>query len=212
MYPIAIIPTYKIANVMKDKGYLVFDLPPYNINLVGIRNDINPQDNRFDDYFYCFFKSSTTATEYNVIKGRGTTDPGKYYLTTPFSDYVKMTGAAIVKPGQYKGVYQLGWHGTGNFRHKALIQVRPITCYRDNNWNGLIDIDESKVSTGLYGLNFHRAHSSQEFEFVDNWSAGCQVVQNPRIFDQIIKACELQVANGLGNSFTYTLLKYSDFK
>ena len=50
-------------------------------------------------------------------------------------------------------------------------QVKPIQIFRDGNKDG--NLDEKVIQKGLFGINMHQAGLGN---FIDNWSAGCQVV------------------------------------
>ena len=67
------------------------------------------------------------------------------------------------------------------------------------------DLDDNNTQTGLYGINIHRAtgRAGKTSTRVDKWSAGCQVLNNPKDFARLIDLCK---ASGL-KEFTYTLLR-----
>ena len=183
-----------IIRLLKAKGYQILERP-YELNIVGIRKD-NNVPNKFDDTLYVFWKDDKGNFEgkyYNI-----TTDPGTYFLKNPINNL----GAAILKEGQYKDAYKLGLH-RGDY--KALVQSKPVTVYRDYDRNALLDFNNGKEDTGLFGINIHRSSPSGTSQNVDKWTAGCQVFENPSDFSKFIELAEKQ--NSLyGNSFTYTLV------
>jgi len=174
---------------------------PYNLNIVGIRsNNGNKVTNLFDDYI---------IVEY--LDGRGhinrkiyeiTTEPGKYYMDHPMAN----KGAAILKPGQYKSCWQIGRH---KGLYEALVQVKPITVYRDNNRDDIYDLDPEMIDEGMFGINIHRSNPNRRSIYNDKWSAGCQVFANYKEFDEFMNLCRRQMAI-YGNSFTYTLINEED--
>ena len=191
-----------IIDVMEKKGYVVFsdDSKNFNLNIVGIRNE-DETANTFNDYMVIFWKY---RGQWHQFAFSITTDPGVYWRENP----INVNGTAILKPGQYRGMWQLGKH---QGKYEALKQVKPVTVYRDKNKN--LVLDKGDEETGLFGINHHRATAKKDFTStqVDKWSAGCQVQPNPVLFDlemQMFKTA----ASIWGNSFTYTLLEEIDFK
>jgi hypothetical protein len=101
------------------------------------------------------------------------TTAGKYYIQNPIT-YGGVTGTAIACQQIVKGSHQFKtssnwkslWLGMPYFQ-----QIKPIKIYRDGNKDGVIDTNITQ--NGLFGINFHQAGLGN---FIDNWSAGCQVV------------------------------------
>lgn len=183
-----------ILRLLKSKGYKVFDRP-YELNIVGIRNS-STIPNKFDDTLYVFWKNDSGNWEgkhYTI-----TTDPGTYWLQNPSSNL----GTAILKEGQYKDTYKLGLH---KGQYKALVQSKPVTVYRDYDRKALLDFNNGREDTGLFGINIHRSSPTGTSQNVDKWSAGCQVFENGQDFAKFIELADKH--NSLyGNSFTYTLV------
>ena len=183
-----------IIRLLKSKGYKLFERP-YELNIVGIRKD-NNIPNKFDDTLYAFWKTDSGSWEgkYYTI----TTDPGTYWLKNPMSGM----GAAILKEGQYVDAYKLGLH---RGEYKALTQQKPVTIFRDYDRNAVLDFNNGKETTGIYGINIHRSSPTGTSQNVDKWSAGCQVFENGQDFAKFIELAEKH--NSLyGNNFTYTLV------
>lgn len=170
------------------KGYKWFD----DINIVWVRT-ADQTVNVFNDFCTVSWKENGI---WKFIGFKGTTDPGLYYLKNP----INVNGTAIVKPGQYIDCWKRGLHKG----HYALIQVRPITVYRDRNKDGKIDY--SSEETGLFGINSHRASSAGVSTQVDKWSAGCQVLANTKAQDRYMEICDY--ANR--DFYTFTLLEEKD--
>jgi len=166
---------------------LNYEWPAFH--LVGVRSSAD-LPNEFDDLFYLIDGT-------NIYHFTGTTNPGRAWLKKPG----RIEGTAVLKPGQYINCWQLGLH---RGMYKAWVQVKPVTVYRDNNLDD--KSDETFVQQkGLLGINIHRSSENWISKFVDKWSAGCQVLNNPPEYRQFIKASE----NSGQHFFTYTLLKES---
>lgn len=187
----------EVRQVMDKKGYQFFSEGDYNLNIIGVRSG-REVTNKFDDTLVVVYKARGNWTSFCCSC---TTDPGLGPMKNPGA-----RGRAVMKPGQYVGAYKLGMHKGS---HKALVQVKPVTVYRDRNGDGVLDYENP--DTGLFGINIHwssRTHTSTQ---VDNWSEGCQVGTSPEAYDTFIALCE-KAAKIYGNSFTYTLLELSDFE
>lgn len=157
-----------------------------DFHLIGIRTT-DEKPNEFDDVFYLVANDELHTYT-------GTTNPGRHWLKNPISE----KGAAVLKPGQWANCWELGRH---KGLYKAWVQVRPVTVYRDNDrdeFSENLGIEE----TGLFGINIHRANESKKSTFIDKWSAGCQVLNDPQQYAEFIRLSEL---SGL-RYFTYTLL------
>lgn len=232
----------QIIQVMKQKGYLVKedDSKQFNLNIVGIRS-ATQTPNSFDDQMNVFWKFNG---QWNMRTFPCTTDPGTYWLNHPSNPL----GTGILKEGQYIDAWQIGLHQN---KYKALCQRLPITVIRDFNMDNVLDFvvpdlegkifkqinntgetikewhdDAGKLiwreSTGIYGINIHRAAENGQSIHVDNWSAGCQVFQNRYIFhpdNNAEKVYEfdyfmylaVQASAIYGNKFSYSLLNQKDF-
>jgi len=187
-----------IAKALNKKGYAFFenDKKPFNINIVGIRNP-EPKPNVFNDLLTVSWKYQG---RWSMIQMNFTSDPGNHWMEHPMN----RKGAAIVKEGQYRGVWSMGMH---RGQYKALVQRKDITVHRDNNKD--LKHDFVNEESGIFGINCHRASAKRKSVEVNKWSAGCQVVQDPHEFDVLMRICE-ESAEVFGNSFTYTLINGND--
>lgn len=157
------------------------------LHIVGIRSKAN-EKNKFDDMIYLI-----NGPMMQIFSG--TTNPGTHWL----KNLMNPKGCAVLKPGQYVDSWKLGLH---QGKYKALTQAKPITVYRDNNKNDLAE-ELGKEDTGMFGINIHHANSSAVSSIIDKWSAGCQVLNDPKQFATLLAACE----NSGKSAFTYTLLR-----
>ena len=206
---------YRLIESLEKKGHAVFKGgKDYNLNIIGIRtNDM--ESNTFNDRIVVFWKHPFSGV-WELVNFHATTDPGLYYRLHPLN---KM-GTAVLKPGQYRGAYKIGLH-----HHKpALVQHKPITVYRDNNKNNIIDTSGPDVieDTGMFGINIHRANDNGMSVNVNKWSAGCQVVQNQLRYFMVhgseLKFYEFdyfmflifEAQKNYGSIFTYTLIEEKD--
>lgn len=190
-----------ILKVMGQKGYRIFRnrQQPFDLNIVGIRT-ARLVPNTFDDWITVFYMSHG---RWIFSAFPGTTDPGLFWLGNPMNPL----GTAILKEGQYHGMYGLGEHKS----YKALVQKGEATVIRDFDQDDRLTFASGHEETGLFGINIHRASRQGASLRVGRWSAGCQALCDPLQFNYFIDVCE-QGAKAFGNSFTYTLLHEKDFE
>lgn len=182
-----------LLSLMKSKGYQINDRP-YQLNIVGVRADSNIP-NKFDDKMYVFWNSENGwQGKYFTV----TTDPGTYWLNNP----MQKEGTAILKQGQYINSHKIGLH---QGKYKALTQQKPVTVIRDYDRNALLDFNNGKEDTGLFGINIHRANAVGTTKNIDKYSAGCQVFENADDFAKFLELAEKHNTM-YGNNFTYTLV------
>jgi hypothetical protein len=183
----------KLHSAMIRKGYAFFTEGDYNLNLIGIRSR-DGNSNRFNDVLCVAFY---TAGSHHLFVFDATTDPGLYWR----ENLANVNGTAIVKPGQYPGLWKLGQH---QGKYSALVQNRPITVYRDADRDRELDLNAA-TETGLFGINCHRASPTGMSREVSRWSAGCQVLASVTDFQILMALCQ-KASSMYGNGFTYTLL------
>jgi len=184
----------QLISILKRKSFSVYT-EPYQLNIVGIRSP-ETNSNKFDDELHVLFKDKNS--KWYHFKYPVTTDPGTYWLLRP----LQVDGTAILKEGQYKNAYRIGLH---RGQYKALVQNKPVTVIRDYDRNAILDFNNGIEKTGMYGINIHRSSSTGSSASVEKWSAGCQVFQNIKNFNQFLNFCEMHKLKH-GNSFTYTLI------
>ena len=193
-----------IKSYFEAKDYKFFDTPDrkLNINLIGVRRD-NQGTNTFDDFLLVIYRDEELmiSNRYQI-----TTDPGKYWLKNPTNP----KGTAVLKPGQYRGTWQLGKH---QGKYEALVQRKPVQVYRDNNRDETIDYNNitTMVDEGYFGINIHRSNPYDQSYAINKWSAGCQVFKKIDEYNKFIQICK-DSAKIYGNGFTYTLIAEKDLR
>jgi hypothetical protein len=138
-----------------------------DVNIFGLRNEENQDEDIFNDYLCVAFNNS-------IYKFEATCDPGKYWtlLGGAISNRI---GVAHICYGYHKDVYIKGYHRG----KKALVQRgNKISIWRDKNKNYQQDIDEQPMK-GYFGVNIHG--TSHKPIRIGKWSAGCLVIK--RDFD-----------------------------
>lgn len=135
--------------------------------IVGIRSKAD-KPNEFDD-------SICLLTVDGFFQFKGTTNPGANWL----QKFMNPKGTAVLKLGQVK--FKLGSHKG----YEALNQAEPFTVHRDNNKD--LKSDETlTLDKGYFGINLHRANPDAISKFVNLWSAGCQVIADPKDFNTLM--------------------------
>ena len=183
-----------IINALRFKTYETY-IRPFELNIIGIRNE-STVPNRFDDEIHIFFKNNSKLWIHYIFPA--TTDPGTYWLKNPMNPQ----GTAILSQGQYNDAYQVGLH---RGKYYALVQRKPVTVLRDYDRNAILDFQNGKPETGMFGVNIHHASVNGTTKTVDNYSAGCQVFANINDFNLFMQLCEKH-KQLYDNSFTYTLI------
>ena len=179
---------------LRIKGYKVFDRP-YELNIVGIRNT-STKPNSFDDKIAVLYKDD--SGKWNLHEYDATTDTGTYWLLNPMAS----KGSALLKEGQYKDSHKIGVH---RGKYTALVQQNPVTVIRDYNRDAVLDFNNGREETGIFGINIHRANSVGTTKEVDQYSAGGQVFSNAEDFAEFLTLAQRH-KDRYGNNFTYTLI------
>lgn len=184
-----------LLSVLKKKDYTIYT-KPYQLNIVGRRTD-NTKPNRFDDWIYIFYKNEDDKWE--GYKAPITTDAGTYWLNNP----IQSTGTALLKEGQYKDAYNISKHRQSYY---ALTQrLKPVVVYRDYNRDAILDFNNGREETGMFGINIHKASTQGTQKYIDKSSAGCQVFENTEDFEDFMDMA-YRHKDLHGNVFTYTLI------
>ena len=195
--------TQNLYKVMNEKSYIFFDGgKKLNVNLLGVRRD-NPGTNKFDDFLVLIYLDKNLKEVCKVYPI--TTDPGEHWLKNPLNP----KGTAVLIPGQYRGTWKLGKHQN---KYPALVQAKPVKVWRDNNKDSIIYYQGfNTINEGYFGINIHRSNPYDKSYLVEKWSAGCQVFQSVKDYEEFLDICK-ESAKLYGNSFTYTLLTEQEIR
>lgn len=176
---------YTIDELKAEFTRLKYEWMPFHF--VGIRSKAN-LPNVFDDLF--------TMIHNDTIKWYTcTTNAGTHWLKNLLSP----KGTALLVPNQYKNTWKIGLH---QGKYEAFVQAKPVEVYRDKNLNNIAE-ETATIEKGIFGINIHRANDKFTSKLIDKWSAGCQVLNNPVHFAEVLnKAKETKQTE-----FTYTLLR-----
>lgn len=194
-----------VREMFDRKGYSFFSKGDYNLNIYAIRAD-SGNASTFDDSINVLYKRKG---DWVWDTYEATTEPGTSLLRTPLKS-VQGLGTAILVPAQYRSTYKIETHG-GKRKYTALCQRGgKVKVWRDNNRDSKPDYVGDEIE-GWYGINIHRHWGSDEREYTQGVSAGCQVFRSGKDFYEFMETCNL-AADKYGNSFTYTLLEEWDTK
>ena len=174
----------RILNRLELLGHKIFTQTEFDLNIIGLRSP-NRRPGLFDDEIRVCYKNGFDWIEERY---KATTDPSMEQHRDPNNE----KGVAVLKPGQYRGVYKIDKHGG---KYYALCQQgAEVTVYRDNNLNDRTDYINEE--SGYFGINLHRAHRSKIVHSTRYYSHGCQVIQNPADFARLMALARLQVGIG----------------
>ncbi len=181
----------------QEKGYQIFRDSPqnYQLNIVGVRQS-QTKNRHFSDELHVFwwhrkefqcivFEDFTTIAGYDYLNNLGTPK-----------------GQAILKGGQYLGVWQIGLH---RGQYSALVQrLGEVQVYRHNDKNEIWHKKPNTQLSGMFDINIHRV-SRLDSILVGQWAASCQVFAKKSDFNLFMKLCQ-NARKNFGNRFSYTLL------
>jgi hypothetical protein len=159
----------ELKQVALKKGYQW--LP---FQLINIRS-ASDKPNEFDDLLGVFDNG-------NITWHTGTTNPGVHWL----KNLLNPKGAAVLAEGQHLNAWVIGKH---KGQYEALVQYAPLPVYRDGNKNDKSE-QIGKPIYGHYGINQHRANANAISKIIDKWSAGCQVRNNPKEYEEFMNLCK----------------------
>ena len=195
-----------LRKIAKVHDFAIFDKGNYNLNIWGIR--CNTVDTgTFNDLLLVFYKANDANPKMN---GKWTydwfsitTDPSDLNLIKP----INSKGCAILDEGQFQGAFKLGKH-KGDY--DALVQAKPLPIFRITRKDGDIEIS-GEPTFEMCGINIHRASKWKIVSTIGLYSAGCQVFESVRDYEDKFIPLVKKAATMYGNSFTYTLVNISDF-
>lgn len=178
-------------------GYEIWG-DPWRLWLFGIRSKTR-KANSFDDMMGCAYVDDDGLWKMHFWPA--TCDPGTYWLENPS----RVEGTAILACGQYEA-WEIDKHAG---KYEALCQrAAPVRVYRDGNRDNELDLDESTIVEGYFGINLHAStrRDGAESSRVDKWSAGCQVHATERGFAEMMELAHKQIEKTGRTTFTYSLM------
>jgi len=182
----------------------------YDLQIVGIRRAVSLGDpDHYSDDLVVSWQQSGIWRQFSAALS---TTPGTYYLEHPMRP---AEGCAIMAPGQYQA-YTRGLHKG----RRALVQrAGPVRWYRDNDRDSqIMELGpDTETQEGYAGLNIHGGSrfAREDSEVADGagrvgrFSAGCQIA-HPDDIAFLMELADRQVAAGMGDKFTYTLIREED--
>lgn len=178
-------------------GYRLFR-GELNLNIFGIRTGLDAGS--WDDWIGLLYEKNGA---WQLELYRGTTDPSDEWL---LKGNDSRGGTAILKAGQYRSCWQLGTHKG----YRALQQSgpKPMTVIRDGDKDTELDFDGVE-QTGWFGINLHRGSAHQAVPEIGLYSAGCQVIQDPDEFEQLMNVVAAS-CDRYGTTVSYTLFDSSE--
>jgi hypothetical protein len=137
------------------------------------------------------------ANQIPEIKGNweATTEPGTHYTIKPMDNL----GAARIAFRQYKA-WQVSPHCGASSCHEALVQVSPISVYRDKNKDFIRSGD--KLYTGLFGINQHWGFDYPRND-ISLASAGCLVGRTTAGHKEFMAIIKQDKRYQLNNSYRF---------
>lgn len=162
-------------NFIKDL-YFKHGIQTQNINIFGIRNTEKQKEDFFNDWIGYF----TPDNEIHFY--RSTTDPGIYWTLNPENS----AGTAHLCLGYHENIWVIAKH---RGQYTALCNTwrcNPTRIWRDANKDTAYKESIDKIYKGRFGINLHRADALQIITKIGRYSAGCQVIQNPKSYNTLL--------------------------
>jgi len=120
-----------------------------------------------------------------AVEPRLSRAPAEARIPGPF-EFLHAAVRAVLAEGQHLNAWVIGKH---KGMYEALVQYAPLPVYRDNNKNNKSE-QIGKPIYGQYGINQHRANANAISKIIDKWSAGCQVRNNPKEYEEFMNLCK----------------------
>ncbi len=162
----------RIIKYMQLRNFWVAKLPNF-LNIVyveGANEDGKPNADEFNKFNDRRLVISMTGGKPTIhMNALATTEPGQFYTAHPLN----AGGAARIAFGQYKA-WNVGIHNAKKkSAHEALVQVGPISVFRDLDRNGRRTGDKIDVGS-TFGVNQHSGFNANPND-IGRASAGCLV-------------------------------------
>ncbi|MGF3022359.1 peptidoglycan-binding protein [Methylobacterium aquaticum] len=163
----------KVVASMKAKNYFICRHPECKniVYLEGVDQDGNLNNdvpNKFNDLRIVFTIGLDGRPNLDGSVWDGTTEPGRFWTMNPMNP----KGAARIAFNQYKAWVVGTHHPQTPSAHEALVQVEPISVYRDLNKDFKRTGDQP--DTGLFAINQHWGYDASKDD-IGRTSAGCLV-------------------------------------
>lgn len=190
----------RLIEYMKYKKYRIQPL-----NIVYIEdfdaNDWIPLSEKLD--FFNDIRCVVSDQGDVFLSNWATTEPGRYYT----ENRLNSKGAFRIAIGQHIDAWRIGDH-KGQL---ALVQVAPVTGFRDNNEDGLRIGDLQ--DRGIFGINQHTTGINfNSPDRIGRWSAGCLVGQNTNShYNRFMPLCRQMIITNKTPIFSTTIIDGSDF-
>lgn len=163
------------------------------INIIGIRNDTNQDEDIFND-------TILLVSGENIYSFEATTDPGKYWTDNAKKEW-NVAGVAHMMEGWYPNTYKIGIH----MKEEALVQYgNAVTVWRDVDKDFDFDPEIDTVQTGYFGINIH--YTKGDPKYIGKWSAGCQVIHYREDWETFLSMVKLSGETW----FNYLLINKND--
>jgi len=163
----------KVITYMKAKHYFICRHPECKnivylegVDPAGTLND--DASNKFNDLRVVFTIGVDGRPNLDGSIWEGTTEPGRFWTMNAMS----AKGAARIAFNQYKAWVVGTHHPETPAAHEALVQVEPISVYRDLNKDFKRTGDQ--LDTGLFAINQHWGYDASKDD-IGRTSAGCLV-------------------------------------
>lgn len=184
----------KLKTVYQKFGFKWFT-GKENFNIIGIRSDMS---NKYNDTLVVIELNDDTTLSYIKICNCAT-HPGLGWLGNAMGN---PEGTFILKDNeQYFNCWEIRKH---RGLYDALCQIygyKGFCGYRDSNKNGVIDIT-GDLYNNVQGLNLH---TTKYTALINTASAGCQVIQNSKDFNELMVLFKEAKTYGV-ETFSYTLI------
>lgn len=138
----------------------------------------------------------------------GTTEPGVYWVKDPAER--NKQGTFHLAEGFHDSIWSVGTHKGYEALTNKYPQCKPTKGWRDANYDFTKNNKDVEVCD-YFGINFHRMHPVSIVNKIGKYSAGCQVVQDPKKFAKILAAVKAtnKYANNKKAVFNYMLFTIS---
>ena len=191
----------KMIRFLQSKNYTIYEEIGV-LNIIGMRNPVKDDGtvtNKFDDKMFVFYKNE--KENWVLIKYDITVVPGYDKNTSTIG-----LNRAVLQLGQYVDQYSIGFHQNKQ-NHKCLKFATSVVHRNDtpDKYNY-----SASTQRGGFGINIHRSGNPQGYN-VYNWSQGCQVFRLYAAHQQFMYLCDKQINLSGKKTFTYTLIKQSEF-